>query len=106
MLPVGFEPTIPASERPQNHGQVPAASGTGIQSIEECDIIELMVIVRLILRLKFDRLCSPVTLSAAYGARGQVLYRCYIEGNSTCFMWESIAFRSACSVVGGTAVAQ
>jgi hypothetical protein len=29
MLPVGFEPTIPASERPQNHDLDRAATGTG-----------------------------------------------------------------------------
>jgi len=29
MPPVGFEPTIPASERPQTYALDPAATGTG-----------------------------------------------------------------------------
>jgi len=84
MLPVGFEPTVPASERPQTHALVRTASGIGIQNIEECDMTELIVILKLRWWLNFDRLCYPITHSAANGARGQILYTCSIEGNSTC----------------------
>ena len=35
MLPVGFEPTIPASERPQTYALDRAATGTGT----ECNLV-------------------------------------------------------------------
>ena len=35
MLPAGFEPTIPASERPQTH--ILGRAATGISAIDKCE---------------------------------------------------------------------
>jgi hypothetical protein len=35
MPPAGFEPVIPASERPQTHGLYRAATGIGQENLEE-----------------------------------------------------------------------
>jgi hypothetical protein len=46
MLPVGFEPTIPASARPQTYGLDRAA--TGIGSINKRTLIQLLFLAALI----------------------------------------------------------
>jgi len=43
MISAGFEPTIPASERPQTHASDRAATGFGLNAIHKYTILEIFV---------------------------------------------------------------
>jgi len=69
MPPAGFEPTIPASERPQTHALDCAATGTGIQNKRQLYPIKLAnvsihvstassVLTRNILQNMLEHLCK------------------------------------------------